>query len=79
VVVQGEALADARADLTDSDELERRRAARVSDELVRIVAALLLERAQATGGPQLDDLAAAVAARRLDPWTAAEHLLAAEQ
>jgi LAO/AO transport system kinase len=73
------AMADHRAHLTNSDELERRRAARVSDELVRIVAALLLERAQATGGPQLDDLAAAVAARRLDPWTAAEHLLAAEQ
>ena len=64
-----------RAHLTGAGTLEPRRAARVGDELVRIVAALLRERAQATGGPRLDDLAAAVAARTTDPWSAAEKLL----
>jgi hypothetical protein len=47
----------------------------VSDELVRILGALLLERAQASGGPALDALAAAVAKRSIDPWSAAEQLL----
>jgi LAO/AO transport system kinase len=64
-----------RTHLTTTGELERRRADRVGDELVRLVAALLLERAHATGGPQLDDLARAVAQRSLDPWSAAEQLL----
>jgi hypothetical protein len=47
----------------------------VQDELVRIVAALLHERALASGGPALEDLSAEVAARRVDPWSAAEQLL----
>jgi LAO/AO transport system kinase len=64
-----------RAHLTDTGELVARRSARVAEELVRIVAALLRERAEASGGPELDGLAADVAARRLDPWTAAERLL----
>jgi LAO/AO transport system kinase len=64
-----------RAHLTSTGEFESRRAARVGDELVRIVAALLHERAQATGGPEVDELAAAVARRSVDPWTAAEQLL----
>ena len=42
---------------------------------MRIVAALLHERALATGGAALDDLSADVAARRVDPWSAAEALL----
>jgi LAO/AO transport system kinase len=69
------ALADHRRHLTSGNQLEARRAARVQDELVRIVAALLHERALATGGPALDDLSDEVAARRLDPWSAAEQLL----
>jgi LAO/AO transport system kinase len=64
-----------RAHLTESGELEPRRAARVGEELVRILAARLLERAQASGGPALENLAAAVAARSIDPWSAAEQLL----
>jgi LAO/AO transport system kinase len=64
-----------RAHLESSGDLEDRRAARVGDELTRILAALLEERARATAGPRLDDLAAAVAARELDPWSAAAQLL----
>jgi LAO/AO transport system kinase len=64
-----------RAHLSATGELEERRAERVGAELVRIVAALLHERAQATGGAELDGLARAVAARTLDPWSAAEQLL----
>jgi LAO/AO transport system kinase len=69
------AIAEHREHLTSSGQLEPRRAARVQGELVRIVAALLHERALATGGPALDDLSADVAARRVDPWSAAEALL----
>ena len=64
-----------RAHLDESGQLEPRRAARVGEELVRILAARLLERAQASGGPALDTLAAEVAARSIDPWSAAEQLL----
>jgi LAO/AO transport system kinase len=65
-----------REHLSRSGELEARRAARVQGELVQIVAALLHEQALASGGPALDELAAEVAARTVDPWTAAERLLA---
>ncbi len=67
-----------RAHLVDTAQLEPRRAARVGEELVHILAALLHERAQASGGPELEELAASVAARALDPWTAAEQLLPPE-
>ena len=50
----------------------------MGDELTRILMALLLERAQASAGPALDELTAAVADRSLDPWTAAERLLPPE-
>jgi LAO/AO transport system kinase len=69
------AVREHRAHLTATGELEGRRADRVGGELVRIVAALLQERAQAAGGAQLDDLAVAVARRTIDPWSAAEQLL----
>ncbi|MFL6204042.1 MAG: methylmalonyl Co-A mutase-associated GTPase MeaB [Acidimicrobiales bacterium] len=72
------AIAAHRDHLTTTGELEPRRAARVQGELVRIVAALLHERALATGGAALDQLSADVAARRTDPWSAAEALLAAD-
>ena len=64
-----------RQHLIASGSLEPRRAARVQEELVHIVAALLRERALAAGGQDLEDLSAEVAARRVDPWSAAEHLL----
>lgn len=69
------AIASHRNHLVDHDQLELRRAARVGDELLDIVAALLRERAAAAAGPRLEALAAEVAGRTLDPWTAAEQLL----
>jgi LAO/AO transport system kinase len=69
------AIGEHRQHLSAGGRLEQQRAARVQGELVRIVAALLHERALAAGGQALDDLAAEVAARRLDPWSAAEQLL----
>jgi LAO/AO transport system kinase len=69
------AIGEHRSHLTDTGALAPRRAARVGDELVRIVAALLHERAQAVGGPRLEDLVTAVAERTIDPWSAAEQLL----
>jgi LAO/AO transport system kinase len=70
-----EAIADHRAHLTSTGQLEPRRAARVGDELTRIVAVLLHERAMAAAGDRLGPLAAEVADRTVDPWTAAEQLL----
>jgi len=67
-----------RAHLEVTRALEPRRAARVRDELIGILVTLLLERAQAAAGPALEDLAAAVANRSIDPWTAAERLLPPE-
>ena len=64
-----------RTELERSGELARRRAARVADELTRIVVALLHERARALVGDGAERIADEVAARRLDPWTAAEQLL----
>ena len=70
-----EAVGAHREHLTSTDALGARRAARVHDELVRIVAALLHERALASGGPALEALADEVAARRVDPWSAAAGLI----
>jgi len=67
-----------RAHLETTGTLEVRRAARVGDELTRILMTLLRERAQASAGPAFDELTAAVANRTLDPWTAAEQLLPPE-
>jgi LAO/AO transport system kinase len=64
-----------RAHLESSGQLEARRAARVGDELTRILAALLHERAVAAASGRLDALADEVARREVDPWTAAERLL----
>ncbi len=69
------AIGDHRTHLTTSGGLEVRRRQRVSDELTEIVAALLRERAKEAAGRHLDRLAAQVAARDLDPWTAAQELL----
>ncbi|HJR26005.1 MAG TPA: methylmalonyl Co-A mutase-associated GTPase MeaB [Acidimicrobiales bacterium] len=64
-----------RGHLESSGELEPRRRARIGDELARILAALLRERAIDSAGARLDELAAEVASRSVDPWTAAERLL----
>jgi LAO/AO transport system kinase len=64
-----------RDHMTSTSQLDARRRARVSNELTEIVAALLRERAAASAGDRLDHLAAQVASRDLDPWTAAEQLL----
>jgi LAO/AO transport system kinase len=69
------AIGSHREHLISTGELARRRRARVADELVRIVAALLEERARDAGGRRLEELAASVADRRLDPWAAAQELL----
>lgn len=73
------ALGAHRADLERTGELARRRAARVADELTRIVVALLHERARWRVGDRIDDVVDDVAARQVDPWTAAEQLLAADE
>jgi LAO/AO transport system kinase len=69
------AIRDHREHLTTTGELEARRTARVSDELTEIVAALLRERAKEAAGDHLDRVAAKVASRAIDPWTAAQELL----
>ncbi len=69
------AIGDHRRHLEDTGQLEPRRAARVGDELTRILAVLLHERAVAEAGDRLADVASAVSERTVDPWTAAEALL----
>lgn len=70
-----EAIGEHRSYLTVSGQLQVRRTERVADELTEIVAALLRERAKVTAREHLDRLAAQVAARAVDPWTAAAELL----
>jgi LAO/AO transport system kinase len=72
-----QAVVDHQGWLADSGELARRRQRRATDELHGLIAARLLERARSLGsGPAFDQASAAVAEGRLDPWTAAEELLA---
>lgn len=70
-----EAIVRHRAHLEADGALEARRRSRVAGEITEIVAALLRERARAHAGAELDRLAAQVADRSIDPWTAAERLL----
>jgi LAO/AO transport system kinase len=59
--------------------LAARRRARAADEVTRLVAARLMERARAlTEGPRATALAEAVATGDTDPWTAADELLPPE-
>jgi LAO/AO transport system kinase len=70
------AIGDHRRDLEASGRLEVRRADRLSGELRHIMAARLLERANAaTENPEFERLRDAVLARSLDPWSAADQLL----
>jgi LAO/AO transport system kinase len=71
-----QAVADHRAHAEQGDELDGRRRRRAAEEVTRLVAARLLERARVmTTGPRADELAEAVASGELDPWTAADELL----
>jgi LAO/AO transport system kinase len=70
-----EAIGAHRAHLEQGGRLEARRARRVRAEVARMVAARLLEHAAGTAGDRLDDLAAAVVRRELDPWAAADELV----
>ena len=67
---------DHRQWLQESGELDRRRYARVTSELERILGARLLERARALGaGAAFDAQRDEVVKRAVDPWTAADALL----
>jgi LAO/AO transport system kinase len=69
------ALADHRAWLIESGELDRRRTARVADEIEAIaVTALREQMGDVRGGTLLDDLAAKVVAGDTDPYSAADEL-----
>jgi LAO/AO transport system kinase len=71
-----QAVVDHRDHLAASGALEGRRRRRALEEVTRLVAARLLDRARAaTSGPRAAELAAAVARGDVDPWTAAEELL----
>src|ERR671910_853873 len=63
------------AHLEASGGVGARRRARANEEVTRLVAARLLERARtATAGPRAAELADAVATGDVDPWTAADEL-----
>ena len=71
-----DAIESHRAWQARDDRLERRRAARLVDELQSLLVARLLERAQAAGGgADFERLRDDVMARRLDPWSAVDALL----
>ncbi len=71
-----QAVADHRAHVVANGELDDRRRQRAAEEVTRLVAATLLERARAaTASPRARELADKVAAGDLDPWTAADELL----
>jgi LAO/AO transport system kinase len=71
-----QAVVDHRAHLTAVGELDERRRRRAAEEVTRLVAARLLDKARAaTSGPRAAELADAVASGDIDPWTAAEELL----
>jgi LAO/AO transport system kinase len=70
-------IADHRAWLTDSGELERRRVRRARDEIEAIAVTELRSRfADLHGDARLDDLAAAVTQGQLDPYAAAADIVA---
>ncbi|MCL4232436.1 MAG: methylmalonyl Co-A mutase-associated GTPase MeaB [Dehalococcoidia bacterium] len=72
-----DAIADHRTYLESSGEMERQRAIDARHQVLSIARSILLERIrQATPEAELDDLVGQVAARRLDPHSAAEALAA---
>lgn len=65
-----------RAHMTASGELDRRRREQAADEMSRLIAARLLERARSiTTSTQARDLADAVAHGRVEVWAAVDELL----
>jgi LAO/AO transport system kinase len=73
-----ESIGKHRAYLESSGKLEERRARRLTDELRQIVVHRLEQKAYAVaGGAEFERLRDAVVARDMDPYTAAEELLAA--
>jgi LAO/AO transport system kinase len=71
-----EAVGRHRAHLETTGELARRRGRRAREELTRIVAERLLERARHTAeGDRFEQLADDVELRGTDPWSAADALL----
>lgn len=69
------AIGEHRAHLEATGELAVRRRERLADEVVEIMAALVRERVQRQVDGRLGEVAAQVADRAIDPWTAAEQLL----
>ena len=70
------AMQEHRRWIVDSGELARRRHARITNELERIVVARLLEQSRALGsGAAFEEKRDEVLARTVDPWTAADDLL----
>jgi LAO/AO transport system kinase len=73
-----DALAKHRAWLESSGTLDKRRTARIADEIESIAVTSLREQmGDLRGGDLLNDLAATVIAGDTDPYAAADHLLAA--
>jgi LAO/AO transport system kinase len=73
-----DAIACHRAHLESGDRLAGRRAARLADELRAIVLERLARRTDdVCSGPRFDALVARVAAREVDPYTAADEMLGA--
>ena len=71
------AVLDHRESMVATGGLEERRRRRAAEEIRRLVAARLLARAEGlTAGPRAGELADAVARGDVDPWTAADELLA---
>jgi LAO/AO transport system kinase len=71
-----EAIARHRAHLTESGQLAVRRRSRLAQELRRVLAARVLERARTlSAGAHFDDAVQAVAEGKLDPYKAADDLL----
>jgi len=71
-----EAILSHRAFLESDGRLAARRTKRIRDELKAIVVERLYERAgEVLAGPRFDELAAAVEAREVDPYSAADSLL----
>ncbi|MGH8987468.1 MAG: methylmalonyl Co-A mutase-associated GTPase MeaB, partial [Acidimicrobiales bacterium] len=72
------AVASHREHLEASGELERRRAARLGQELLRVLAARVLEDVRAlSAGSSFESAVSAIAGGTLDPYRAAEDLLGA--
>ena len=71
-----DSIAAHRASLTESGRLEQKRAARLQEELVGILSERVIERVRTLrSGDDFARVQAAVAAREIDPWAAADQLL----